>query len=179
MRIAADKTSTSARGTSSRTPSSAPAIAPPIAQSAAIPQAQPPADLLALQRVIASRPASPVAALPVAATPQVQREAAAPVAAPVTAPQATVGAMEAELDAIVVQTHARHLTAITKALSGLTITDGDVDIVLRILQTVDGPVIHALMRAIPAKRLAEYVDNLNSPHAKRFRREVLESLRVA
>src|SRR5262249_26727685 len=38
---------------------------------------------------------------------------------------------------------------------------------------------NALMRAIPTKRLAQYVDNLNSPHAKRFRREVLESLWVA
>lgn len=87
--------------------------------------------------------------------------------------------LRVELAALVKETHARHLAEIAAALDGVTVTDGDVDQVLRILQTVEGPVIGALMRAIPAKLFGYYVDNLNSPHPKRFRREVLESLWVA
>ncbi|MFO0748419.1 MAG: hypothetical protein U1F43_22555 [Myxococcota bacterium] len=67
------------------------------------------------------------------------------------------------------------IAAIEDHLDDATITDGDVEKVLRVLETMDGPTIGALMGALPAKMLQEFVENINEPHVGRWRREVLES----
>jgi len=80
MRVAAEKSNTSASSSSRARGSgaAAAALAPPTTQAVAIPQAQPPADLLALQQAIPNRPsASPIGGLPVApATAPVQPQVA-------------------------------------------------------------------------------------------------------
>ncbi len=81
-----------------------------------------------------------------------------------------------ELKAIVKTTRADQIAAIKGYLGGATITDGDIEKVLRIFETLDGATIVAMMQALSAGQIKDYVDNLNSPHVGRFRREVLDSL---
>ncbi|NUN14178.1 MAG: DUF4157 domain-containing protein [Myxococcales bacterium] len=80
-----------------------------------------------------------------------------------------------ELKKLVQSTRAQQIGSIRKLLDGITISDKDVEKILRICEPLDGPTIGAMMQALPAPMMKDFIDNLNSPHVGRWRREVLES----
>lgn len=99
---------------------------------------------------------------------QAKLQARAPGAAPPSDPSA-------DLKQTVRGTRADQIKRIRDHLDDMTITNGDVEKVLRILEPMDGPTIVAVMGALPSGMLQDFVENINSPHVGRFRREVLES----
>lgn len=79
-----------------------------------------------------------------------------------------------QLKELVVKTRGSQIAQIKDLLDDLTITNNDVKKVLRIHKHLDGPTIVAIMESMSDEMLGDFIDNLNTPHVKAYRREVLE-----
>lgn len=80
----------------------------------------------------------------------------------------------AELKKLVATTRKAQIARIKDLLDDVTITNGDVSKVLAIHQHLDGPTIVAIMETLHPAMLADFISNLNTPHVRQYRREVLE-----
>ena len=69
----------------------------------------------------------------------------------------------------------RQLATMHDKLDGLWVSDGDVDRVMEVLQPLPSDDAAALVRALGHDHRTRLVDNINPPHRRNFRREVLAS----
>jgi uncharacterized protein DUF4157 len=82
---------------------------------------------------------------------------------------------EAALNEAVATNYKRELEAIRRLLKHWIITDGDVEAILQILEPLPFETATALIGQLSANDKKDYIGNINPPHLRTYRREVLAS----